>query len=384
MGKLLIRFFIKNHNDDSILRESCGKLAGVTGIITNLILCTVKIAAGSFVNSIAVIADGINNLTDAFSSVITLIGFKLAAKPEDREHPYGHARIEYLTGMIISFFIVIVGLNLLVSSFKKILNPVTPEYGWTIIVILALSIALKIWQALFYYRLSAMINSTALKAAGTDSRNDVIATGVVLAGVVAGEYSEIYLDGYMGMLVALFIMYSGISLIKETSDPLLGKAPEPEMTAEIENRICSFEGVLGIHDLEIHSYGPNRIFATVHIEVDACGDLIKSHGIIDNIERIIKDELNIQLVAHMDPIKTKDPMTTKMNETIKETIKPLKGVIGIHDLRIVTGYSHYDVVFDLEMTHECELKEEDIKREIESRLNNGDKKFYTVITFDKS
>lgn len=386
MGRLLIRIFIKNHNGvkDSGVRESCGKLAGATGIVTNLILCTVKIIAGYLANSIAVIADGINNLTDAFSSVVTLIGFKLAAKPEDREHPYGHARIEYLTGMIISFFIIVVGLNLIISSFKKILDPVVPDYGLIVIIVLVLSIVFKIWQALFYYRLSAMINSSALKAAGTDSRNDVIATAVILTGVVAGKYGGIYLDGYMGMLVALFIAYSGVVLIKETSGPLLGKAPDSELVAVIKNRIYSFEGVLGIHDLEMHSYGPNRIFATVHIEVDAYGDLIKSHGIIDNIERTIKDELNIQLVAHMDPIETKDPMTNEMNARIKEIIKPLKGVVGIHDLRIVAGYSHYDVVFDLVITHECELKEEDIQKEIENRLNDGDRRFYTVITFDKS
>lgn len=386
MRRLLIRLFIRNSDQvrEPVVRESYGKLAGVVGIVTNLALCISKIIAGSLAGSIAILADGINNLTDAFSSVITLIGFKLAAKPEDREHPFGHARIEYLTGMLISFFIIIVGFNLLISSFKKILNPEPLEYGWSVILILILAIGLKIWQALFYYRTGEEIDSSTLKAAGTDSRNDVIATAAVLISVLLGKYAGIHLDGYMGILVALFIVWSGIALIRETSDPLLGKAPEPELVAEIEARICSQEGILGIHDLEIHSYGPGRIFATVHIEVDAYGDLIKSHDIVDNIEREIGEELGIRLVAHMDPLETKDPATVELNRKIEEILEPLEGVIGIHDLRIVAGYSHSNLIFDVVITPECKLIEQDIREKIERELDRIDRKYYTTITFDRN
>lgn len=386
MRTLLIRLFVKNFKDvkDPKVRESYGKLAGTVGIVTNLALALSKVAIGSLINSIAVLADGVNNLSDAFSSVITLIGFKLAAKPGDKEHPYGHARVEYLAGITISFFIVVVGINLLISSFKKILNPEPLEYGWIVILILTLAIGLKFWQAHFYYKTSREINSATLKAAGTDSRNDVITTTAILISVLLGKYAGLTLDGYMGVLVALFILYSGIALIRETSDPLLGKAPDPELVAEIENRICSQEGILGIHDLAVHSYGADRTFATVHIEVDAYGDLIKSHDIIDNIERNIWEEMNIHLVAHMDPLETKDPMTVELNRRIREIIEPLEGVIGLHDLRIVAGYSHTNIVFDVVITPECKITEQDIQDKIEMELDMAQRKFYTRINFDRS
>lgn len=392
MRKLLIKTFVKDYEQvrEPKVREQYGKLAGYVGIVTNLILCVSKIAIGYLVNSIAIIADGINNLSDTSSSVITLIGFKMAAKPEDKEHPYGHARIEYLTGMVVSFFIILVGIKLLTSSINKIRNPEPMEFSYIIIIVLVLAIAVKIWQALFYYKTGTEINSSTLKATGTDSRNDVIATSAVLISVIIGKITALQLDGYMGALVALFILYSGIALIKETSGPLLGNAPDPELVAEIEDRICSQDGVLGIHDLVVHNYGPGRIFASVHVEVDAYEDLIKSHDIIDNIERTISEDLKIHLVAHMDPLETKDPLTIDLNNRINEIIESLDGVIGMHDLRIVAGYTHTNIIFDVVITPECTLSEKDIQEKIENELSGSDdfketgSVYYTIITFDKS
>ncbi len=386
MRKFLIRTFITDYENvtDPKVRENYGKLAGIVGIVTNLILSTAKIIIGLFVNSIAIIADGINNLADMASSAITLIGFKLAAKPGDIEHPYGHARFEYLAGLAVSFLILIVGIRLLTTSFNKMLNPDPLQFSYIVVIILVLAIGVKVWQAHFNLRTGEDIHSPALKATGMDSRNDVIATTAVLISVILGKLTGLQLDGYMGGLVALFIIYSGFKLIKETSSPLLGKAPDPELVREIGERICEEDAVLGIHDLVVHDYGPGRIFASVHIEVDAYGDLIHSHDIIDNIERTISKDLKIHLVAHMDPLETKDPLTQAMNEKIAYILEPLDGVAGFHDLRIVAGYSHSNIIFDIVITEECSLTESYIRNVVEKQLQLMDKTYYVVITFDKS
>jgi len=386
MRKLLIKTFIKNHENvkDPKVRESYGKLAGIVGILSNALLCISKLAVGIIYNSIAIIADGVNNLADASSSIITLVGFKMANKPGDQEHPYGHARIEYLTGLFISILIIILGIKLFTSSFEKVLNPDPLEFSYVTIIVLIFAIGVKIWQTLFNIRTGEDISSTTLKATGTDSRNDVIATSGVLISVIAGKLTGFQLDGYMGCIVALFIIYSGIRLIKETSSPLLGQAPDADLVEEIEKRIDAQDGVLGIHDLVVHDYGPGRIFASVHIEVDAYGDLIKSHDIIDNIERTTSEDLKIHLVAHMDPLETKDPLTIELNGMINRILEDIDGVIGMHDLRVVAGYTHNNVIFDVVISPECSLKECEIKSMIEKELKILEKEHFVVITFDKS
>ncbi|MBR0597726.1 cation diffusion facilitator family transporter [Sinanaerobacter chloroacetimidivorans] len=386
MRKLLIRLFIKNHEDikDPKVRENYGKLAGMVGIVTNALLCALKLGVGFLTNSIAIIADGINNLADASSSVITLIGFKMASKPSDEEHPYGHARIEYLTGLFVSILIILLGIKLLTSSFEKVISPDPLEFKYITIVILAFAIGVKIWQSRFNIKTGEDIRSSTLKATGVDSRNDVIATSAVLLSILIGRFTGIQLDGYMGCIVALFIIYSGIQLIGETSSPLLGKAPDPELVEEIQSRICEESGVLGIHDLVVHDYGPGRIFASVHVEVDAYGDLIESHDMIDRIERIISQELKIHLVVHMDPLETKDPLTIQLNQFIDETLKDVEGVIGIHDLRVVAGYTHSNVIFDIVISPECKKTEAHIRGIVENELSKLGKEYFAVITFDKS
>lgn len=384
MRQFLIRRFIDNYEDvkNPAVRESYGKLAGVVGIVSNVILCTIKIVTGFLFGSIAILADGINNLADASSSLITLIGFRLAAKPADEDHPYGHARIEYITGLIVSMLIIILGLQLLGTSVGKALHPDPLEFSGLSIVVLVIAIAMKIWQARFNIKMGEAIDSATLKATGQDSRNDVISTSVVLIGILIGKFSGIQLDGILGILVALFIIYSGFQLIKETADPLLGSAPDPALVDAIQTRVVAHPGVLGIHDLVVHDYGPGRIFASVHVEVDAHGNLMESHDMIDNIERTVCQELHIHLVVHMDPLDTKDPLTQKVKEELKEITAEMEGVLSTHDLRVVSGYTHHNVIFDVVISQECKKTDPELKEELTKKMRQYDSKYCPVITVE--
>ncbi|MGL6173675.1 MAG: cation diffusion facilitator family transporter, partial [Cellulosilyticaceae bacterium] len=286
MTQFLIKTFIKNAEDikNPRVREHYGLLGSIVGISCNLLLFLSKLTIGVIFNSISITADAINNLSDAGSSIITWIGFRLSSKPADEDHPFGHARVEYITGLVISFLILMLGIELIKSSFDKILHPEPLTFSSIIIVVLILSIAAKLWLSFFNRKLGNIIGSTTLKATATDSMNDVIATSVVLISILISHFTGFQVDGYMGMIVALFIIYSGINLIKETISPLLGEAPTAELVLSIEEKISSYEGVLGFHDLVVHNYGPDRCFASVHVEVDANEDILKSHDLIDNIE----------------------------------------------------------------------------------------------------
>ena len=384
MGKLLIRIFVKDHEntDDPRVRERYGKFAGVVGIVSNLILCIMKILIGLVSRSIAIIADGINNLADASSSIITLVGFKLASQPEDEDHPYGHARIEYLTGLFISIVIIVIGLQLLRTSIDKILHPDPLEFSCLTIIILVAAILIKLWQSLFNRSIGRKIRSVTLIATAADSRNDVISTSAVLVSVIVGKFTGIQIDGYMGCLVALFIIWSGIQLVRETTSPLLGEAPDQELVDSIAEIVKKEPGVLGIHDLMVHNYGPGKIFASMHIEVDADGDLMESHDMIDNIEKRIKDELHVEFVVHMDPVKTDDPLITKMKKIIADALLPLDGVDNIHDFRIVPGPTHTNIIFDVVLAADCSLSEKEITGIAAEAARSVDNDFYVVITFD--
>ena len=386
MGKFLIKLFVKDHENttDPKVRESYGKFAGIVGIISNLILCIMKILIGLFSKSIAIVADGINNLADASSSIITLIGFKLASQPEDEDHPYGHARIEYLTGLFISVFIIVIGIQLCRTSIDKILHPDPIEFSYVTIAILVIAILVKLWQSAFNVSVGKKIKSVTLMATATDSRNDVISTSAVLISVLIGKFAGVQTDGYMGCLVALFIIWSGIQLVRETSSPLLGEAPDPELVNLIAETVEREPGVLGIHDLMVHNYGPGKIFASIHIEVDADGDLMKSHDMIDNVERIVKESLHIEFVAHMDPIITNDPLIKEMRTIISDTFAPLEGVESIHDFRIVPGPTHTNIIFDVVLSVGCKLSEKDILKIADDAAKAIDENYFVVITFDKA
>ncbi len=386
MNDFLFKKFIKDYENvkDSDVRDSYGKLAGTVGIVSNSLLCIMKILIGWISGSIAIIADGINNLADASSSIITLVGFKLAALPEDEEHPYGHARIEYLAGMAVSVMIILVGVELGKSSIDKILEPSPLEFSWVLVAVLILAIVIKVWQARFNISTGKKINSLALMATGADSRNDVISTCVVLLGVLIGHFAEIQIDGYLGLLVAVFIIWSGICLVKETVSPLLGEAPDHELVEQIAQIAKSHEGILDIHDLAVHNYGPGKIFASIHLEVDASVDVMESHDLVDNVEHEIANKLNINITAHMDPVDLSTPYRAEIMEIIKNAIKPIDGVVSMHDLRLVTGPTHTNVIFDIVIAPGCKSSEDEIKKVIDDAIHKKYPNFFTAIDFDKS
>lgn len=371
----------ENYSEPSV-RKAYGKLAGMVGIVSNLVLCAMKILIGIFANSIAIIADGINNLADASSSVITLLGFKLASMPEDKDHPYGHARYEYLTGLLVSVLIIVVGFQLLKSSFAKVLNPDPLEFSWITVVVLLIAIGIKVWQAVFNISIGKKINSLALIATGTDSRNDVISTCAVLAGIIIGKLAGIQLDGIIGCLVALFILWSGIQLIRETISPLLGEAPSEDMVRDIQTLVLREERVLGTHDLIVHNYGPGKVFASIHIEVDSRGSIMEIHEMIDDIEMMVKEELNIEFVAHMDPIEVDNPITDNIYKVVVSAIQHMEGVLSIHDLRVVPGQGRTNVIFDVVMSPECKLTKDYIHCELEQTIRMIDPKYCLVANFD--
>lgn len=386
MNDFLFKKFIKDYENvkDSDVRDNYGKLAGAVGIVSNSLLCIMKILIGWISGSIAIIADGINNLADASSSIITLVGFKLAALPEDEEHPYGHARIEYLAGMAVSVMIILVGVELGKSSIDKILEPSPLEFSWVLVAVLILAIVIKVWQARFNISTGKKINSLALMATGADSRNDVISTCVVLLGVLIGHFAEIQIDGYLGLLVAVFIIWSGICLVKETVSPLLGEAPDHELVEQIAQIAKSHEGILDIHDLAVHNYGPGKIFASIHLEVDASVDVMESHDLVDNVEHEIANKLNINITAHMDPVDLSTPYRAEIMEIIKNAIKPIDGVVSMHDLRLVTGPTHTNVIFDIVIAPRCKSSEDEIKKVIDDAIHKKYPNFFTAIDFDKS
>lgn len=386
MGKLLIKLFVRDYEntEDPKVRESYGKFAGVVGIISNLFLCIMKILIGVFSGSIAIIADGINNMADASSSIITLVGFRLASKPEDEDHPYGHARIEYLTGLFVSILIIVLGVQLFKTSLEKIFNPDTLEFSYITIITLVIAIAVKLWQSLFNISIGKKINSLTLIATGADSRNDVIATSAVLVSVLVVKFTGLQIDGYMGCLVALFIIWSGIQLVRDTISPLLGEAPDDDLVKAITETVKKEPGILGIHDLMVHNYGPGKIFASIHVEVDADGDLMKSHDMIDNIERIVKESLRIEFVIHMDPVKTNDPLIHRMKAVISEAFAPLDGVENIHDFRIVPGPTHTNIIFDVVLSMDCRYTEKEIQKIADDTVKAIDDNYFVVITFDRA
>ncbi len=385
MTKLLIRLFVRNweNTDSPAVRESYGKLAGITGVVTNLLLALLKLLSGWFFNSIAIMADAVNNLSDSASSIVTLVGFKLSSKPADAKHPYGHARIEYISGMIVSFIVVVLGVQLAQSSIDKILAPEESSFTWITIGVLVVSILLKLWQGLFYRKIGKTISSTTLEATSTDSLNDVISTSAVLVGIIITLCTGVNLDGWLGLLVAVLITISGIRLVMETSQPLLGMAPSQELVQSIYSRILSYDGIIGLHDLEVHSYGEGRIFASVHCEVDADQDIMISHDIIDNIERDFLQDSGIHLVIHLDPVQIHDDRTQKLYHQVREMVAQLSPEYSIHDFRVVWGTTHSNLIFDMVVPYGLSQSDEEVARAmgqlIQERLG---KNYFAVVTID--
>ena len=386
MQNWLVKKFIKDYENtqDINVRASYGKLSGKIGILCNVFLFIGKFLAGTVSGSVSITADAVNNLSDAASSIISLIGFKMAEKPADEDHPYGHARYEYLSGLTVAVMIILIGFELFKTGFDKVLHPTAVDFSVISAVVLLISILIKLWMSLFNKSLGKKINSSALEATAADSRNDVISTAAVLSASVISHFLKINLDGYMGIAVAVFILYSGIGLVKDTLDPLLGKAPDPELVDYIQNKILSYDGVLGTHDLMIHDYGPGRKFASVHVEMAAEEDVLKSHDVIDNIERdfLANDSLNI--IVHFDPIVTKDAIVNDLRSWLLEQVKSIDNRLSIHDLRVVPGTTHTNLIFDCVMPNSLNLSPSELKLKIRKLVNDKYPNYYCVITVDSS
>ncbi len=385
MTNLLIRLFLKQDESKPLNREKYGRLAGIVGIICNIFLSIAKFIIGSLAHSVSITADATNNITDAGSSVVTLIGFRLSEKPADEDHPYGHARIEYITGLIVSFLIILIGYDSLKSAVDKILNPEDIKFSYAAVIVLILSIAIKLWLSSFNNTLGKKIKSKALSATAADSRNDCISTGAVLVSTLVSHYTDINLDGYIGAFVGLFIIYSGISLVRETVGPLLGQAPSKEMYEKIEKEILSYENVLGIHDLMVHSYGPDSYFASAHVEMDARLDVLICHEIMDTIERDFASKFNIHLVVHLDPTVLDCEETNNLKELVRDILHDIDPIITFHDFRVVFGDKSKNVLFDVVVPPKYKYTDFELTEIIKNRVNiAGNGNLYAVIVIDKS
>lgn len=369
---------------DERVRSAYGKAASIVGIGCNVLLFGGKMLVGMLSGSVAITADAVNNLSDASSSIISLFGFKMADRPADAEHPYGHGRYEYLSGLTVAVMILVIGVELLRGSVEKILHPTGITFSWTAVIVLLMSIGVKLWMASFNRGIGKKIESGALIATADDSRNDVISTTAVLAATLIAHFTGLDLDGYMGTAVAVFILISGFGLVRDTIDPLLGGAPEPEQVDRIRKRLMSYPGVLGTHDLIVHDYGPARQFASVHVEMDASQDPLVSHDLIDNIERDFLHEEKLHLVIHYDPVVTDDPRVAVLREFIAGVAAGIHPAMTIHDLRIVPGNTHVNVVFDCTVPYEMAMNEAEIKRRITQEVRAEYPNYYCVITLEHS
>ena len=386
MTKLLLRLFVKNHENgaDPAVRAKTGKLSGIVGILANAVLCAGKLVIGTLSGSVSITADAMNNLSDAASAIVTLIGFKLAERPADEDHPYGHARYEYLSGLAVAAMVLLIGFELAKTSFDKILHPESVTFSIPLVIVLVGSVLVKLWLSLFNTTLGKHIDSATLLATAADSRNDVISTLAVLAAALVEKFTGYRVDGYMGMAVALFILYSAVGLAKETISPLLGESASPELCRVIAELMDAEPRVLGYHDLMVHDYGPSQRFGSLHVEMDQAEDPLACHELIDDLERLCLEKHNIHLVIHYDPVVVGDPEQDSLRETIYEALQSVDSRLNLHDFRMVRGVNHTNLIFDIGLPVDLNGKENLIGKTIDGALaDRGDNmKYYTVITFD--
>lgn len=385
MTNLLMNWCLpKERNaEDPRTRAAVGRLSGIVGIVCNLLLFAGKLLVGTISGSVSITADALNNLSDASSSIVTLVGFRLAEKPADEGHPYGHARFEYLSGLAVSAMIVIIGFELAKTSIEKIFHPTPVAFSLPIVIVLIASISIKLWMGLFNRRLGRYIGSQALLATAADSRNDAISTSAVLLAAGIEAFTNWYIDGFMGLAVALFILYSGASLAKATISPLLGEAASPELRKVITDTVRACPLVLGYHDLMVHDYGPGQRFASLHVEMDRNEDPLRCHEEIDNMERECFQKHNIHLVIHYDPVVTGDAELDGIRSQIKAILKEFDERLSLHDFRMVQGNGHTNLIFDIALPGDMMEKKKDIQQYLDTRLEAlGGPTYYTVITFD--
>ena len=387
MTKLLLRLFVKDaQNPDSpAVRLAVGKLAGVVGILCNALLCLGKVLAGVFSGSVALVADGVNNLSDAASSVVTLLGFRMAQQPADADHPYGHARYEYISGLVVAALILVIGADLAQSSVGKILHPQPVDTSPVVFGVLIVAILGKLWMSRFFAGLGRHIQSTTLQATSVDSRNDVISSAAVLAGCLVEHFAHLTVDGYVGLAVAVFILWSGVGIARETISPLLGQGADRGLAEKISALILSHEKVLGLHDLLVHDYGPGRVMVSLHAEVPAHGDLLELHDVVDNIEMDLSRQLNCQAVIHMDPVVTDDGLTGPLRSRVAELVKQVDPAITIHDFRVVAGPTHTNLVFDAVVPFDEKLTAAQAAEKIRALVRTmDDGRYFAVVTVENS
>ena len=386
MTKFLLKTFVKGHENgtDPAVRAKVGKLSGIVGILANALLCVGKLFIGTVSGSVSITADAMNNLSDAASAIVTLIGFKLAEQPADEEHPYGHARYEYLSGLAVAAMVLVIGFELAKTSLGKILNPESVIFSVPLVIVLVGSVLVKLWLSLFNTNLGKHIDSAALLATAADSRNDVISTLVVLAAAVVEKLTGYRVDGYMGLAVAVFILYSAVGLAKETISPLLGESASPELCKLIAELMETEPRVLGYHDLMVHDYGPGQRFGSLHVEMDQAEDPLACHELIDDLERLCLEKHNIHLVIHYDPVVVGDPEQDSLRQTIYDALQSIDTCLNLHDFRMVRGAGHTNLIFDIALAAELTGREKEIGRTIDAALadRGDDMKYYTVITFD--
>lgn len=386
MITLLSRWFIRDrdHVTDPAVRRAYGQLCGLTGIGLNVLLFIGKFLAGTISGSIAITADAFNNLSDAGSSVITLLGFRLAGRKPDPEHPFGHGRIEYISGLIVSGLILLMGAELAKTSFDKILHPAAVDFSVIAMVILAVSILVKLYMSLYNRQIGKKINSAAMAATAADSISDAISTSAVLAAMLVAKFSGLMIDGYVGMIVAVLILISGVKAAKETIAPLLGQAPEAEFVQQIEKIVMSHPPICGIHDLIVHDYGPGRVMISLHAEVPAGGDMLELHDVIDNAEIALRRELNCEAVIHMDPIVTDDGITSELRAKVSKLVKTIDERITIHDFRIVPGNTHTNLIFDAVVPFDIGISAQEVSERISRLVSEMDSNYFAVVLVEHS
>lgn len=384
MTHWLVRRFVADYQNvnDPHVRTAYGQFASVVGIVCNLLLSLGKGLVGLASGSVAIVADAVNNLSDASSNIISLLGFKLASRPADHGHPYGHGRMEYLAGLTVAVLVLLVGVELVKSSIDEILHPKLVDFTWVAVAVLVGSIAVKIWMAVFNYRMGARIDSVALKATAADSRNDAITTTAVLAALLIDHYTNLYLDGWAGLVVGVFIVVSSVGLIRDAVEPLLGCAPDPKQVRYIHDKILSYPGVLGTHDLMIHDYGPGRQFASAHVEMAAEQNVLEAHDVIDTIEQDFLARDNLVMTIHYDPIVTSDERVNTVRTWIEEQVRAIDGRLSVHDVRVAPGPTHTNVIFDCVKPCEVPISDDDLCARICAQVRHTHPEYVCKITID--
>lgn len=379
----LVRRFIKNYQDtkDANVRTSVGKLSGIVGILNNLFLFVIKFVIGTIVHSVSIQADGVNNLTDAGSNIISILSFHLANKPADKDHPFGHERTETIASLFVGILILVLGFETAKESISKVIHPGSIDFRIVSVIILIISIIVKFWMYTYNKKLSKTYDSSLLEATALDSISDVCGTTAVLVSTLLSPVLHFNLDGYMGIVVSGIILYGAYGLLRDMINSLIGEAPDPELVHNIVDRIMAHPAILGVHDMMLHNYGPNKIFASAHVEVDSSKDIFETHDHIDNIEREVKENMNIDLVLHMDPVKVNDPETELYRAKVVEAIHQIDPKWGFHDFRIVSGPTHVNLVFDLVIPFEEKYTQEEIEAMLLKHIQSN-KKIYLVLTID--